>query len=277
MKKMVLDRYGSSDVLELRDVELPQTDSHSVLIRVRAAALNPYDWHLMMGLPYLIRLQSGLRRPRISGIGADLAGQVAAVGREVTRVRPGDEVFGSVGRLAGTTLLDTGAVAEYVSVPEDAVRPRPVRLTAEEAAGMAMAGTTALWACAMPAGFDRGSTCSSTGHPGASARSPSRSPSPWGRRSPASAAPATSHSCGRSAPITWSTRPATTYAGAPPGSTSSSTTSATTPRRTTGAWSSRTAATWPRSIILTGGGWGRCGTWPGWRLGGDGPTSRWPC
>ncbi|MCP4251497.1 MAG: NAD(P)-dependent alcohol dehydrogenase, partial [bacterium] len=106
-----------------------------VRVRVRAASLNPYDWHVVTGLPYFSRMQFGLLKPKGDGLGADLAGQVDAVGNNVTQFRPGDEVFGEV--LAG-------AFAEYVCVSEESVVPKPGNLTFEQAAAVPMAGLTAL-------------------------------------------------------------------------------------------------------------------------------------
>lgn len=146
MKAIVFERYGSTNVLELQDVEAPHVGDDGVLVQVQAAAINPYDWHFMTGLPYFLRLQLGLRRPRINGFGSDLAGRVEAVGPKVTRFRPGDEVYGRVDLAAGSTLMDLGSLAEYVRVSEDSIRPRPARLTAEEAAAVPLAGITALWA-----------------------------------------------------------------------------------------------------------------------------------
>lgn len=146
MKAITFDHYGSTDVLELRDVDIPDVGDDGVLVRVHAAAINPYDWHLMTGLPSFVRLKLGLRRPKVTGLGADLAGRVEAVGPNVTRVRPGDDVYGRVDLLPGSDLMNLGAVAEYVRVSEDSIRPRPDRLTAEEAAAVPLAGITALWA-----------------------------------------------------------------------------------------------------------------------------------
>ncbi|HEX2029082.1 MAG TPA: NAD(P)-dependent alcohol dehydrogenase [Nitriliruptorales bacterium] len=145
MKAIVFDRYGSADVLELRDLEIPDVGDDGVLVRVEAASLNPYDWHLMTGLPYVVRPKELGLRPKVSGIGADLAGRVEAVGQNVTGVRPGDDVYGRVDTLPGTKLLALGSVAEYVRVSVDSIRPRPACLTAEEAAAVPLAATTALW------------------------------------------------------------------------------------------------------------------------------------
>ncbi len=145
MKAMMFDRYGAAaDVLELRDVEVPDVGEDGVLIRVRAAAINPADWHLVNGVPFIARAQLGLRRPKVSGLGADLAGQVMEVGPTVTRFRPGDEVYGMVDNLLGTNIVDLGSVAEYVRVSEDSVRPLPSTLTPQEAAAVPVAATTAL-------------------------------------------------------------------------------------------------------------------------------------
>lgn len=147
MKAVVFERYGGPDVLELQDIPVPEVGDDGVLVRVGAAALNPYDWHFMIGLPYFIRVQLGLRRPtRINGVGSDLAGRVEAVGPKVTRFRPGDEVYGRVDALPGRGVMELGSAAEFVRVSEDSIRPRPAGLTAEQAAAVPLAGTTALWA-----------------------------------------------------------------------------------------------------------------------------------
>ncbi|WP_031148565.1 NAD(P)-dependent alcohol dehydrogenase [Streptomyces erythrochromogenes] len=134
MKAIVQDRYGSPGVLELREVERPPVGDREVLVRVRAASVNARDWHLMRGDPYLARLVLGLRRPKVRIRGTDFAGRVEAVGKEVTRLRPGDEVFGEA----------EGAFAEYVCAPADAVEPKPANLTFEQAAAVPLAGNTAL-------------------------------------------------------------------------------------------------------------------------------------
>jgi NADPH:quinone reductase-like Zn-dependent oxidoreductase len=136
MKAIVHRRYGSPDVLRLEDIERPAVGDDSVLVRVRAASINAFDWHLMRGLPYLVRTSAGLRRPTRLVAGVDLAGQVEAVGAKVTEFRPGDEVFGERG----------GAFAEYVSGLEGNFVSKPANLTFEEAAAVPMAGFTALQA-----------------------------------------------------------------------------------------------------------------------------------
>lgn len=145
MKAIGFDRYGDpADVLGLRDVPMPAVGDDGILVRVRAAALNPADWHLVSGVPRLMRAQLGLRRPRVSGLGIDLAGRVEAVGPAVTSFQPGDDVYGVVDVLPGTAVHDLGSVAEYVRVTEGSVRRAPSTLTAAEAAAVPLAATTAL-------------------------------------------------------------------------------------------------------------------------------------
>lgn len=136
MRAVVRHRYGSSDVLELRDIDKPVVDDDSVLVRVRAASVNAYDWHMLRGRPYLVRMFAGLRKPKSTGVGVDLAGLVEAVGKNVTQFRPGDEVFGHGG----------GAFAEYLCAGENNFVLKPANLTFEQAAAVPMAGSTALQA-----------------------------------------------------------------------------------------------------------------------------------
>ena len=136
MKAMVQDRYGSAEVLQLRDIDTPEIGDHDVLVHVRAAGVNPADWAVMSGLPYIARPVYGLRKPKNPVRGTDVAGQVEAVGPSVTRFRPGDEVFGWC----------VGAYAEYASVSEDALALKPANLTFEQAASVPMAGLVALQA-----------------------------------------------------------------------------------------------------------------------------------
>src|SRR5207237_3367009 len=103
------DKYGSSEVLELRNIDKPQMGDGNVLVRIRAAAVNPGDWAIMSGLPYIARPVYGLRKPKNAVRGQDMAGEVEAVGASVTRFRPGDEVFGCCKDLGG-------GVAETASV-----------------------------------------------------------------------------------------------------------------------------------------------------------------
>ena len=137
MKAIVYCDYGSPDVLKLEDVEKPTPGDDQVLIRVRAASVNPFDWHVMRGRPYVVRVQAGLRKPKLIRLGIDFAGTVEAAGKNVTRFKPGDEVFG------GTT----GAFAEYVAVRENGpVVLKPPNLTLGQAASVPIAAVTALQA-----------------------------------------------------------------------------------------------------------------------------------
>jgi len=135
MKAITYEKFGSADVLELREVPEPEVDTGHVLVRVRAGSPSPYDWHFMRGLPYIARPATGLRRPKYPVLGSDVAGVVAAVGEHVTRFRPGDEVFGFVG---------AGGFAEYVSAPEERLAVKPKNLSYEEAATVPLAALTAL-------------------------------------------------------------------------------------------------------------------------------------
>ena len=136
MWAIVNNRYGSPDDLKLQEIDKPTVGDDAVLIRVAAASVNPYDWHVMRGVPYLIRLLRGLRGPKSSLFGADVAGHVETVGKNVTQVRPGDEVFG----------WGDGTFAEYVCVDESSCLHKPNRLTFEQAAAVPLAGCTALQA-----------------------------------------------------------------------------------------------------------------------------------
>jgi NADPH:quinone reductase-like Zn-dependent oxidoreductase len=134
MKAIVHDDYGPPDGLELRELDRPTVDGHGVLVRVRAASVNPVDWHLMRGEPYLVRLTDGFRRPKRPVPGVDLAGHVEVVGENVKNFQPGDEVLGTRG----------GSFAEYVAVPEDNLVAKPAGLAFEQAAAIPVAGCTAL-------------------------------------------------------------------------------------------------------------------------------------
>ncbi|WP_406037394.1 NAD(P)-dependent alcohol dehydrogenase [Micromonospora sp. NBC_00898] len=136
MKAIVQDRYGPTDVLRLADVDAPTAGPGQVLVRVRAAGVDPGVWHLMTGLPYALRLGYGLRRPRNRVPGLDLAGLVTAVGPGVTGFTPGDAVYGT----------GAGSFAEYVPAPADRLAPKPANLTYAEAAAVPVSGQTALTA-----------------------------------------------------------------------------------------------------------------------------------
>jgi NADPH:quinone reductase-like Zn-dependent oxidoreductase len=134
MKAIVQDRYGSADVLELREVERPVPAAGEVLVRVRASSVNAADWHIMRGDPYFARLFLGLRGPKTRIRGLDFAGVIEAVGPGVSgMLQVGDEVFGEV----------EGSFAEYVRVPAGLVERKPVNLTFEQAATLPLAGNTA--------------------------------------------------------------------------------------------------------------------------------------
>src|SRR6266498_1907849 len=137
MKAFVLRSYGSPDVLALTDIDKPVPGDGEVLVRVRATSVNPYDWHNMRGEPYIGRLLGGstlgLRNPKLSILGADMAGQVEAVGKDVTEFRPGDEVF---------AMLKQGGFAEYVCVQEGELALKPKNLSFEQVAAVPMAANT---------------------------------------------------------------------------------------------------------------------------------------
>ena len=135
MKAIVQDRYGGPEVLELTDLAEPVVGEGDVLLRVQAAGVDQGVWHLMAGLPYLVRVMGfGMRAPKQRVRGMDVAGQVEAVGANVTELRPGDEVFGTC----------EGAFAEYALARADMVVPKPENLTSEQAAALPISGCTAL-------------------------------------------------------------------------------------------------------------------------------------
>ncbi|WP_405427690.1 NAD(P)-dependent alcohol dehydrogenase [Streptomyces erythrochromogenes] len=134
MKAIVQDGYGPPEVLRVEEVDRPVPGRGEVLVRVRAAGVDQGVWHLMAGLPYALRPVFGLRAPRVRIPGMDLAGLVEAVGPDVTRVRPGDEVYGSC----------TGSFAEYACAKENSLAPKPAGLGFEEAATVPVSAVTAL-------------------------------------------------------------------------------------------------------------------------------------
>jgi NADPH:quinone reductase-like Zn-dependent oxidoreductase len=138
MKAVVYTHYGGPDVLQLKDVEKPQPRDDEVLISVHAASVNAADAYLLKGKPLFLRLEYGLLRPKKQILGADIAGRVEAIGRNVKTLQPGDEVFGD---LSG---CGWGGLAEYVAVPGAAVTAKPAGATFEEAASVPMAAVTAL-------------------------------------------------------------------------------------------------------------------------------------
>jgi NADPH:quinone reductase-like Zn-dependent oxidoreductase len=136
VKAIVQERFGPPDVLRLVDIDPPEVGDGDVLVRVHAAALNPYDWHMLRGEPRIARLMGGmgLTKPKVRVAGVDAAGRVEAVGENVTGLRPGDEVLG----------FFPGAFAEYARAKADKMAPKPARLTFEQAAAVPMAAVTAL-------------------------------------------------------------------------------------------------------------------------------------
>jgi NADPH:quinone reductase-like Zn-dependent oxidoreductase len=143
MKAIVQDRYGSADVLELREIDRPTVGDDEVLVRVRATSLHPDVWHALRGVPYVLRIMgSGLRRPKNPVPGTDLAGVVESVGGNVTRFQPGDEVFG---QSVGANLWGNGGTyAEYAAVPERKLERKPANLTFEQAAAVLTSGQIAV-------------------------------------------------------------------------------------------------------------------------------------
>src|SRR5579864_687882 len=138
MKSIVRDRYGSPDVLRLEELDRPVVKDQDVLVRVRAASLNADDLEYLYGKSPFTRVATGLSKPRIHGLGVDVAGQVEAVGKDVTRFRKGDEVFGNM------TQHGLGAYAEYVCAPVSAFALKPTRMTFEEAATVPQSAVLAL-------------------------------------------------------------------------------------------------------------------------------------
>jgi len=133
MRGVVRERYGGPEVIEIRELDKPEPADDGVLVRVRAASLNRFDWYALTGMPALGRVQSGLRGPKEHALGGDFAGVVEAVGKDVTDLEPGDEVYGT----------RTGALADYVSVRKG-VAQKPANLSFEEAAALPVAALTAL-------------------------------------------------------------------------------------------------------------------------------------
>ncbi|MBC6451436.1 NAD(P)-dependent alcohol dehydrogenase [Actinokineospora xionganensis] len=137
MKAIVQDIYGSADVLALREIERPTAGDNDVLLAVRAAGVDPGVWHLMTGMPYLVRIAGfGLRKPKVATRGRDVAGRVEAVGRNVTRFKPGDEVYGTC----------EGSFAEYATAREDRLALKPAGLSFAQAAAVPISAGTALQA-----------------------------------------------------------------------------------------------------------------------------------
>jgi len=134
MKTIVCHRYGAPEALRLEEVDKPTPGDGEVLIQIRAASLNAYDWGFMRGTPPILRLFLGLRRPKTTQHGRDVAGRVESMGRNVTQFKPGDDIFG----------LCRGSLAEYACASESNVVAKPANVSFEEAATVSLAGLTAL-------------------------------------------------------------------------------------------------------------------------------------
>jgi NADPH:quinone reductase-like Zn-dependent oxidoreductase len=134
MKAIVYHKYGSPDVLQYQEIEKPAPKDDEVLIQVRAASLNPYDFHFLRGLPYPLRMRTGLGKPNDSRLGVDVAGEVESVGKNAVQFKTGDQVFGCA----------RGAFAEYACASEANLAPKPGKVTFEQAASLPIAGLTAL-------------------------------------------------------------------------------------------------------------------------------------
>jgi NADPH:quinone reductase-like Zn-dependent oxidoreductase len=138
LKAIVRDTYGSPDVLELTDIDKPEPGDDEVLLRVHAASVNPAGWHILRGAPYIARIEFGLRKPKDRVLGCDVAGHIEAVGKNVTMLQPGEEVFGS------PFMHGLGAFAEWVCISEDLLAPKPAALSFEQVAAVPLAALTAL-------------------------------------------------------------------------------------------------------------------------------------
>jgi len=139
VKAIVYEKYGPPDVLQIKEVDKPVPKDGEVLVKVQAAALNAYDWHLLRADPFIVRFMGGgLFKPKKSILGADMSGRVEAVGGNVEHFKPGDEVYGDIASSG------MGSCAEYASVPERCLAPKPANLSFEEAAAVPMAAVTAL-------------------------------------------------------------------------------------------------------------------------------------
>ncbi len=135
MQAIVYTKYGSPDVLQLQEVEKPAPGDDEVLVKIHAAAANPLDWHYLRAAPFFMRFVSGLLKPKNQILGADIAGQVEAIGTNVQRFRAGDAVYGDI---------SSGGFAEYVCVPEERLALKPANLSFDAAAAVPVAGLTAL-------------------------------------------------------------------------------------------------------------------------------------
>lgn len=138
MKAITYTKYGSPDVLELKDLEIPTPNDNQVLVKIYAASINPADWHLMRATPFLARLEAGLFKPKHTRLGADLSGRIESVGKNVTEFKVGDEIFGSL------DLNELGSLAEYTCASTETIALKPKNITFEQAAAVPLAAFTAL-------------------------------------------------------------------------------------------------------------------------------------
>ena len=164
MKAIVCKRYGSPDVLQLQEVPKPTPGPRQVLVRVRAVSLNDWDWSYFTGKPRIYRLMSGLFRPKVQILGSDIAGTVEAVGTEVTRFAPGDEVFGDLSHR-------WGGFAEYVAANEQALTRKPASMSWTDAAAIPQARVRLSKKCRRPAGSNPWSIITAASDPIANASS----------------------------------------------------------------------------------------------------------
>ena len=146
MKSVTYKKYGSAEVLEISEVEIPVITENQVLVKVQAVSINPADWHFMRGTPYLVRLQSGLLKPKIGKFGLDMAGVVESVGANVSEFKVGDEVYGE----------SAGALSDFAVFGKISLALKPTNLSYEEAAAVPMAGFTAIQALRDKAGVKAG-------------------------------------------------------------------------------------------------------------------------
>jgi len=166
MQAIIFTEYGSPDVLQCAEIEKPAPARNEILIRVYAASINPLDFHNMRGSPCIIRLQSGLRRPKNPRLGVDLSGEVEVVGQDVTDFQPGDAVFG----------VRTGALAEYVITTGKAFAPKPRTSPSSRLQSFRWPASLPFRGCAIKGNSSPARHCWSTARPVVSARSPCRSP-----------------------------------------------------------------------------------------------------
>lgn len=199
MQAIVQEKYGTSDTLRLAEIDRPTIEAGEVLVQIRAASLDRGTWHLMTGMPFGVRLVSGLRAPKRTVPGLALAGVVAAVARDVTRFVPGDEVLG----------IGVGSLAEFAAAREDKLALKPAVISFEQAAGLPVSAPTALRGLSDVGRLEARQHVLIIGASGGVGASPCSLPGRSAQRSPLSAALRRSISSDRSAQITPSTTPGT--------------------------------------------------------------------